>query len=102
MALPSWWTHDDRRAKVAQEYRRSTAEILGKIQVAAVVQELRAQEKERIAAALKSDAVRNPLQVVTGRYSAVRQGEDGELVLLGGTTSVRWPWPARAPGSRRC
>ncbi|MFH1572160.1 MAG: AAA family ATPase [Gemmatimonadota bacterium] len=73
----------DRRAATVAQYRQLTAEILGKIQVAAAVQELRAQEKERIAAALRSAAMGGPLRAITGRYHAVRQGEEGELVLQG-------------------
>jgi len=73
----------DRRAEVAAVYRALTAEIVGKIQVASVVQEFREQENERITAALRSEAVSCPLRVITGRYNAVRQGDEGELVLLG-------------------
>ena len=72
----------DRRGEVADRYREITAEILGKIQVAAVIKGLREQENERIAEGLKSDALSTPLQALTGLYSAVRQDEDGQLVLL--------------------
>jgi energy-coupling factor transporter ATP-binding protein EcfA2 len=73
----------DLRAEVSANYRKLTAEILGKIQVAAVVREFREQESERIEAALKSQALSHPLWVTTGRYNAVRQNDEGELVLLG-------------------
>ena len=72
----------DRRGQVADEYRRITAEILGKIQVRTVIEGLRERENERIAAGLRSEAVSEPLWALTGRYSAVRQDEEGQLVLL--------------------
>jgi DNA repair exonuclease SbcCD ATPase subunit len=72
----------DRRGEVAEDYRRTTADILGKIQVATVIEEFRKQENERISSGLKSEVVSAPLQAITGRYSAIRQDEDGTLLLL--------------------
>lgn len=69
--------------EAAEAYRVATAEILGKIQVATVIKEFREQENERITAGLTSDTVSAPLKALTGRYTGVRQDEDGQLVLLG-------------------
>ena len=73
----------DTHREAAEAYREATAEILGKIQVATVIKEFREQENERIAAGLTSDTVSTPLKALTGRYTAVRQDEDGQLVLIG-------------------
>ena len=51
--------------------------------MATVIEEFRKQENERISSGLTSEVVSAPLQAITGRYSAIRQDEDGTLLLLG-------------------
>ena len=71
----------DKRAEAALEYQKHTAEILAKIQVTTVIQELRLEENSRIAEGLKRDELTEPLQALTGRYRSIRLDDDKGLVL---------------------
>jgi len=88
----------ERREQVAEEYRQATAEILGQIQVDAVLKELREQENERIAEGLKSESIQAPLLALTGRYDAVRLDEGGTLVLQ--NEHDECPLPMASTGTR--
>ncbi len=75
----------DKRENAACEYKQLTAEILAKIQVYAVVEELRKQENSRIAEGLKRPELTEPLYALTGRYQSIRLDEEKGLVLVSDT-----------------
>jgi uncharacterized protein YhaN len=61
----------ENRGELAEQYRLETTEALAKILVNQELQRLRAQEDEKIRSRLRSEAVREPLRHVTGRYERV-------------------------------
>ncbi len=67
--------------QAAEEYRQITAEILAKIQVHAVIEELRQEENSRIAEGLKRPELTEPLRALTGRYESIRHDKDEGLIL---------------------
>lgn len=58
----------ERRERVLTGYKQKTAEIIGKIAVNEVVNDLRKDEDSKVTALLQSDEVQNPLFQVTKRY----------------------------------
>lgn len=72
----------DSREAAAAEYRALTAEILAKIQVNSVIQELREAETSRIEEGLERTELTEPLYAITGRYRSVRLDGDRSLVLV--------------------
>ena len=89
----------DKREKAAQEYQKHTAEILAKIQVATLIQELRLEENSRIAEGLKRDELTEPLQALTGRYRSIRLDEDQGLVLTS-DKDEEYPLASMSTGAR--
>ena len=71
-----------KREHAAQDYKDKTAEILGKIQVYKVIQQLRQEENMRIAEGLKREELTEPLRALTGRYRSIRLTNDKGLVLV--------------------
>lgn len=80
----------ERRREVENDYRELTAEILGKIAVSRVLDEIRAQEDEKIREGLKADEVVEVLKKVTKSYEALDLTEEGILV-----SGVRGEYPLR-------
>ena len=72
----------DMRDKIVQEYRLITAEILAKVQLNTVIQELREEENTRIASGLESAELTKPLHVITGCYKGIRHEVDRGLILI--------------------
>jgi hypothetical protein len=72
----------DLREKTADECRGVTAEILAKIQVNAVIQELRKEENARIASGLEGPELTEPLHAITGCYKCMRYDEDDGLIVI--------------------
>jgi len=72
----------EHRDNKVRDYRQATANILGKIQVWRVIEDLKELESERIAEAVGSEVVKALLRKLTGRYIGIRLDEDGSLVLL--------------------
>ncbi|MHB9034506.1 MAG: ATP-binding protein [Anaerolineae bacterium] len=71
-----------RREETAAERRQLRARIIGGITLGQVISGLRAREDERIAAALDSDTIREPIRAVTRGYTRVElEGE--ELIVHG-------------------
>ena len=89
----------DKREEAAQEYQKHTAEILAKIQVTTVIQELRLEENSRIAEGLKRDELTEPLQALTGRYRSIRLDEDQGLVLTS-DKDEEYPLASMSTGAR--
>jgi uncharacterized protein YhaN len=69
------------REEAAEDYRQITAENLAKIQVFAVVEELRKQENRRIAEGLERPELTEPLRALTGHYQSIRHDNDEGLIL---------------------
>ncbi len=67
---------------VQAEYHSITAEILGKIYVNRVVEDLRQKENERIASGLESKELLEPLYQITGRYTNIHFNPDAGLRLI--------------------
>lgn len=65
-----------KRAEVAQAYRDLTANILGRMVVCEVLEELRQEEDRKIEDSLRSATMSRPLKAVTGRYEGVRSDGD--------------------------
>jgi len=72
----------DHRSEVAREYRELTAEIIAKIGVVAVLDEIKEQEDEKIQSGLQEEAVLQTLELVTGSYSGL-QMTGGKLLVSG-------------------
>ena len=72
----------DKREEAAEKYRELTAEILAKIQVYKIIEDLRKQENSRIAKGLKREELTEPLHALTGRYRSIQLDDDGGLVLV--------------------
>lgn len=72
----------DKREEVAQEYRDLTTEILAKIQVYSVIQELRKTENARIADGLKQKELTEPLHAITNCYKCMRYDVDNGLIAV--------------------
>ena len=89
----------DKRAEVALQYRKHTAEILAQIQVTKVIQEFRLEENSRIAEGLKRDDLIKPLQAVTGRYRSIRLDGDQGLVLTS-DKDEEYPLASMSTGAR--
>ena len=89
----------DKREEAAQEYQKHTAEILAKVQVTTVIQELRLEENSRIAEGLKRDELTEPLQALTGRYRSIRLDEDQGLVLTS-DKDEEYPLASMSTGAR--
>lgn len=65
-----------RSQQILQDYKAMTAEIVGKVMVNEVVEELRKDEESKILAGLRSPEVQAPIYQVTNRYRSVDlQGE---------------------------
>jgi uncharacterized protein YhaN len=71
-----------KREEVARDYRDWTAKILAKIQVYAVIEELRKEESSRIASGLASEALTKPLHAITGCYKRMRYDGENGLMLI--------------------
>ena len=71
-----------KREEVANNYRNLTAQILAKLQVYAVIQELREEENTKIASGLASEALTKPLHAITGCYKGMRYDEENGLILI--------------------
>lgn len=69
-----------KREQVVVEFRQKTAEIVGKIAVRTVINELRKTEDSKILAGLKSPAIETPLFQVTGRYKSLDLAGDELMV----------------------
>lgn len=69
-----------KRVEIAEEYKQKTAEIIGKMAVRDVINDLRKTEDSKILAGLKSPEVETPLLHVTGRYQ--RLGLEGDQLLV--------------------
>jgi len=72
----------DEREKVAEQYRHVTAEILAKILVNSVIQDLRKAENARIASGLARKELTDPLHAITGCYKCMRYDEDDGLFVI--------------------
>ena len=70
----------EKREITSSEYRNLTSEILAKILVFEVIEELAASEDETIRRGLQSGAVADNLRLLTG-YSSINIGDDGGLLL---------------------
>jgi predicted nucleic acid-binding Zn-ribbon protein len=70
----------ERRKGVANEYREITAEIIAGMLVNDVLEDNRAQEKEKIGERLSSPEVKNAISSITGRYKDVRYEEEQVLI----------------------
>lgn len=68
------------RRKTLDAYREKTAEILGKMAVFQVIQELRKAEDAKIAEGLRSPQVQKPLLQMTHRYKELRLEKERLLV----------------------
>jgi uncharacterized protein YhaN len=73
-----------RRRGADDDYRQTTARILGQIGVAQVLERLRAEEDEKIREGLQASEVAELLSEVTGQRRSL-DFEDGELVVRGDT-----------------
>ena len=71
----------DQRDKKAEEHRQITADILAQICVMDALNGFRALEKERMEEGLASPGLTDPLLSITGTYTGLTLGEDGELIL---------------------
>jgi len=70
------------REETADEYRGITAEILAKIHVNTVIQELRKEENAIIASGLESPELTEPLHAITGCYKCMRYDENDGLIVI--------------------
>ena len=70
----------ENREKVLEEYKNITAEIIGKIAVHKVIEDLRKAEDAKIIEGLKSRDVQDPLYQVTKRYK--RLDLEGEKLIV--------------------
>lgn len=71
-----------KRERASEDYKGLAAEILAKIQVYAVIQELRKHENSRIAEGLSRPELTEPLFALTGRYNSIRLVDEQDLVLV--------------------
>ncbi len=72
--------HEDK----SKEYKQITAEILAKVQVAAVINNLREQENERIAEGLENAILTERLWAITGRYERMELADEGLILVTDG------------------
>ncbi|MFQ5866184.1 MAG: ATP-binding protein, partial [bacterium] len=70
----------ERREAILKDYKLRTAEVIGKIAVHEIVQELRKAEDTKILAGLKSKEVEQPLFQLTNRYQSLDL--DGEKLVV--------------------
>ena len=87
------------REEAAERYRQITAEILAKIQVFAVVEELRKQENRRIAEGLQRPELTEPLRALTGRYESIRHDKE-EGLILSSDSDEEYPLADMSTGAR--
>jgi uncharacterized protein YhaN len=66
----------EKREDLVEEYRKTTADILGKILVYQVLREIREQQDEKIRTRLQSSKVKQPLYDMTGRYKSIDLVQD--------------------------
>ncbi len=71
----------EQRDEKAEEHRRITADILAQICVMDALNGFRALEKERMEEGLTAPGLTDPLRGITGKYTGLALGEDGELIL---------------------
>ncbi|MFQ5603096.1 MAG: ATP-binding protein [bacterium] len=69
-----------KRQNILASYKQKSAEIIGKIAVREVIEELRKTEDAKILAGLKSTEVQEPLMQVTKRYNSLEL--DGENLVV--------------------
>ena len=72
-----------KREEIAEEYKQKTAEILGKVLVHRVLEDLQKDEDNKIVEGLKAQAVLDPLQRITKRYNDLKL--DGEKLIVSDT-----------------
>ena len=70
----------EKRKNAAREYRKITAEVLGKIQIYTALQEFHEQETQRIKNGLAQQPLTEPLLTITGRYNRIDLDND-DLIL---------------------
>ena len=68
--------------EITAEYFQMTANILAKLTVKQVIDELRHREDERIIEGLKRVELTRPLYKITGRYKAIKYEADSDLMLV--------------------
>jgi len=61
-----------RREEIAQEYKERTAEIIGKIAVSEVIDDLRSEEESKIVSRLAAPEIQAPLFQLTNRYKRLQ------------------------------
>ncbi len=61
----------EKRQETADQFRRLTAEILGKVALNSVLDDLQTQEDRKIAEGLQSNAIRDTLKQITNRYRSL-------------------------------
>jgi len=66
----------------AENYRRSTAEILARVKLYEVIREIRQEENARIASGLERKELTDSLHTITGRYKGMRYDEEEGLILV--------------------
>lgn len=66
----------EKQIEVTEEYKKKTAEVLGKIIVHRVLQGLQRDEDSKIIDGLQSDYIMKPLELLTHRYTEVKLEED--------------------------
>jgi energy-coupling factor transporter ATP-binding protein EcfA2 len=89
----------DQRDEAARDYGEVTAEILAKIQVNAVLQEVKKEENLRIVEGLKREELTKPLRALTGRYQSIRLDDDEGLVLVS-DEDEEYPLASMSTGAR--
>lgn len=72
----------ERREDVNRDYRQITAEILAKIGISQVLEEIRTQEDEKIRRDLKTEEVGSVLSMITGCYESLDLADD-QLIVSG-------------------
>ncbi len=85
-----------KRAGAASEYRKITAEILGKIQVYKALQEFRRQETDRIQKGLQNKDLIEPLYAITGRYNRINL--EGDELYLSSRDEENYPLSGMSTG----
>ena len=70
----------EKRAALMSEYKQKTAEIVGKIVVHRVLEDLRKDEDSKIEEGLQSDAILEPLHRITRRYKRFKLDRDRLIV----------------------